>query len=165
MTVVDRRPKGVFSDCGRYRYFLAWPTLVDDDRAALGIFANPSTADTDQVDPTFARWIDYCRRWGYGWAWVCNVRAWRETHPRKVPRDDSVSIGPENWAQITARAREAAIVVCGWGKLGGSAATYALGAIQQAGKTPYALKLNADGSPTHPLFLRASLKPFPMEAP
>jgi hypothetical protein len=34
--------------------------------------------------------------------------------------------------------------------------------IRRAGKTPHALKLNGDGSPAHPLYLRGDLRPFAM---
>lgn len=37
--------------------------------------------------------------------------------------------------------------------------------IRSARKVPHALKLNDDGSPTHPLYLSSKLKPFPMEDP
>lgn len=88
----QRKPRAIFSPCERYRYFLAWPTGRDNDRA-LGIFANPSTATAEKPDPTVTRWIDYCRRWGFGWAFVCNARAWRHTNPKMVP-PDPVGVGP-----------------------------------------------------------------------
>jgi hypothetical protein len=156
-----REPRAVYSPCEKYRYFLAWPTAVDNDRAALGVFANPSTATHMKTDRTVDRWIDYCGRWGYGWAWVCNVRAWRETNPKLVP-PDPLAIGPSNSDEICRAALRAELVVCGWGKLGGCAVAAALAAIRTAGKTPHALKLNKDGSPAHPLYLRTTLTPFPM---
>lgn len=159
---VQRDAKAIYSPCRRYRYFLAWPTGVDNDRAALGVFANPSTATELKPDPTVTRWIDYCGRWGYGWAFVCNARAWRETDPEKVP-DDPLAIGPDNDYQIAHWAAQSDMVVCGWGKLGGWRGSDVLAIIHAAaGKDPHALKLNDDGSPTHPLYLKATLKPFPM---
>lgn len=157
-----REARAVYSPCERYRYFLAWPTGVDNDRAALAVLANPSTATHLKPDPTVTRWIDYCRRWGYGWAWVCNVRAWRETEPKLVPADP-LAIGPDNDYQIAHWAAQAEIVVCGWGKLGGRRGSNVLALIECAGgKRPHALKRNGDGSPTHPLYLRADLRPVPM---
>jgi len=157
-----RWPRAIFSPCERYRYFLAWPTGVDNDRPALGVFANPSTADAQTTDRTIDRWIDYCRRWGFGWAWVCNVRAWRETDPDLVP-PDPLAIGPDNDYHIAHWAAQAEIVVCGWGKLGGRRASDVLAIIECAGgKRPHALCRNQDGSPTHPLYLRADLRPVPM---
>lgn len=157
-----REARAIFSPCRRYRYFLAWPTGVDNDRAALGAFANPSKATALKTDRTIDRWIDYCRRWEFGWAWVVNARAWMETDPELVP-PDPLAIGPDNDYHIAHWAAQAEIVVCGWGKLGGRRASDVLALIDcAAGKRPHALKLNGDGSPTHPLYLRATLKPFPM---
>jgi hypothetical protein len=146
----------------RYRYQLWWPTAVDNDRACLGIFANPSTATADQLDRTLTRWRNYCQAWGYGWSVTANVRAWRETNPKLVP-PDPLAIGPHNATHLAALCKQADLVVCGWGKLGGRRGPEVLRLIREAGKVPHALKLNQDGSPQHPLFLRADLKPFPME--
>lgn len=156
------RPYAYFSDCGLYRYFLAWPTGRPNDRAALGCFANPSKATAEQTDPTVERWLNYCFRWGYGWAWVVNARAWRETDPKLVPPDPE-AIGPETDAFISAAAAQAELVVCGWGKLGGERGAAAQDLIHRAGNVPHALHLNDDGSPGHPLYLPGTAKPFPME--
>lgn len=171
-----RRPHAVFSGCyihggrrpcesacvGRsYRYQLWWPTGVDNDGIALGIFANPSTATAEELDPTLTRWRNYCREWGYGWSVTANVRAWRETNPKLVP-PDPVAIGPDNDRHLLELVLRAALVVCGWGKLGGARGPVVLDLIRSTGKVPHALKLNGDGSPAHPLYLRADLRPEPM---
>jgi hypothetical protein len=159
----DRRaPFDTISPCGLYRYFLAWPTGIDNDRACLGCFANPSTATRDELDPTLRRWLGYCRSWGFGWSWTVNARAWRATDPNDVPKDP-FGIGPDNDAHILRHAAASDVVVVGWGKLGGARGHAVLDLIRRAGRVPHALKLNQDGSPSHPLYLRASLKPFRME--
>lgn len=155
------KPWAIFSPCERYRYVLAWPTGLEDDRYALFVLANPSTATAEQTDPTVARCITYARRWGYGWCRVVNVRAWRETDPSKLPPDPE-AVGPDNWRHIREQADQAAIVVCGWGKLGAARGPATLDVIRSYGITPHALKLNKDGSPQHPLYLRADAVPVPM---
>lgn len=156
-----RTPRAIFSPCGHFRYFLAYPTGLDNDRAALGIFANPSKATAEIRDPTLTRWIGYCRSWTYGWAWLCNARAWVQTDPDSVP-PDPLAIGPDNDYHVAHWSSQAEIVVCGWGKLGGRRASNLLDIIECAAeKRPHALKLNQDGSPTHPLYLRADLQPRP----
>jgi hypothetical protein len=157
-------PWAVFSPCERYRYVLAWPTGLAGDRYALFVLANPSTATAEQTDPTVARCIGYARRWGYGWARVVNVRAWRETDPKKVPADP-LAIGPENRHHITHQVRGAGVVVCGWGKLGGAQGEEALAIIRAAGAMPHALRLNMDGTPSHPLYLPSAAELIPMGAP
>lgn len=173
----ERRASAVFSECtytthrqgcaescvGRlYRYTLRWPTGVDNERNALFVLANPSTADAEKPDPTVARCIEYARRWGFGWCVVVNARAWRATEPKDVPADP-IAIGPRTDEYIRRALRTADLVVCGWGKLGGARGLAVLHLIRGMGKVPNALALNKDGSPQHPLYLSASLNPFPME--
>jgi hypothetical protein len=154
-----RLPWAAFSPCRRYRYLLAWPTGVENDRIALGVFANPSVATPEALDPTLTRWLDYCRRWGFGWSYTGNVRAWRETNPKLVPPDPE-AIGPCNDDWIKFAATRAELVLCGWGKLGGAQGNYTLELLQSVGATPKALKLNADGSPAHPLYLKSTCVPI-----
>jgi len=95
-----RVASGVFSRCEihspcvhpycegrRHRFLLKWPTGLDNNRVALGCFANPSTATPLELDPTLKRWLRYCQDWGYGWSWTVNVRSWRATDPSDVPDD------------------------------------------------------------------------------
>lgn len=171
----QRVPEAFFSACGthggacsseacqgrRYRYTLRWPTGEDNDRECCFVLANPSTASASEVDPTVRRCIAYAKRWGYGWCVVVNVRAWRATDPKAVPADP-LAVGISNDIVIFEAALRAELVVCGWGELGGSQGAVALELIRKAGKLPHALKLNADGSPAHPLYLRNSLEPMAM---
>jgi len=156
----------LYSPCKRYRYALAWPTGRNQHRIALLIAANPSTATEHDTDPTVARWVERCARMDYGWALVANVRAWRETDPAKVPADpEAIEHSPAvNDAFILELAKLSQLVVCGWGTLGGERGTEVLSTLSYDGVRPHALKLNRDGSPTHPLYLSYSLKPFPMRS-
>jgi hypothetical protein len=171
-------PWGSFSDCeehgldceepycdGRkFRYVLRYPTGLDNQRNALAVLANPSSATPDKLDPTITRWVNWCRDWGFGWAVVVNCRAWRATHPKSVPPDPR-AIGDENDLFIREYAETCELVVCGWGKLGGVRGPVVLDLIRSAGKVPHALRQNKDGSPCHPLYLPASCKPFPLIEP
>jgi hypothetical protein len=118
-------PWAIFSPCERYRYALGFPVganrIVPASGTALLVAANPSTATQHQTDPTVARWIERCRRMGFEMAVVANVRAWRETDPKKVPADpQAIEHSPLlNDAFILELARRSELVVCGWGKLGG----------------------------------------------
>jgi hypothetical protein len=171
-----REPRAVFSPCtkhdrpcaeactGRiYRFRLYWPTGLANDRVVLWVLANPSSASATDTDPTVRRCIGYARQWGFGWASIGNVRAWRETDPDLVPRD-STAIGPENEWHLIDMMRGAELIVMGFGKLGGEHGRSVVELVRASGKVPCALKLNEDGSPQHPLYLRATLRPFPMVA-
>jgi len=154
-----RLPEAVFSECQRYRYLLKYPTDVDSGSIVLFALANPSKATAERTDPTVDRCIDYAKRWGFGWCWVVNARAWRATDPDDVPADP-LGIGPENDTWISAAALQAELVVCGWGMLGGARGPIMWKLIKEAGKTPHALQVNGNGSPTHPLYLAKTLLPF-----
>lgn len=170
-----RKPAAYFSACtthgtdctsesciGRlYRFTLYWPTGVDNDRVALFVLANPSTASAEESDPTVTRCINYAKLWGFGWCSIVNVRAWRATDPKAVPEDPR-AIGEPNDQHILSALKFAEVVVCGWGKLGGTRAKRVLELIDFAGSKALALKLNKDGSPAHPLYLASALKPFPI---
>lgn len=176
---MERRPSGIFSPCAAcgtvdlcttaghprqdYRYLLRWPTGVENDWSACFVLANPSTATPFETDPTVARCINYTKHWGFGWCHVANARAWRETDPRKLPKDP-IAVGALNDGYIAAAAGMAQMVICGWGKLGGTRGLVVLDVIRRTGAIPMALKLNQDGSPQHPLYLAANLRPFAMSA-
>lgn len=76
---------------------------------------------------------------------------------------DPLAIGPENDRHITRALRSAELAVCGWGKLADTRGPEVLGVIRDAGHVPFALRLNRDSTPAHPLYLPAALRPFPME--
>lgn len=158
-----QRNECVFSPCRRYRYLLRRVINPTAKRGiCLWLLANPSVADEYDLDPTLRRCADYTERWGFSEMRVVNVRAWIETESDKVPDDES-AWGPDNLAHIMQQADQADLLVCGWGRLGGERALTILEWVKQVAK-PHALRLNQDGSPQHPLYLPAILKPFPLEA-
>jgi hypothetical protein len=126
---------------------------------------NPSTADAEKNDPTVTRCINYAKTWGFEALDVCNLFAWRSTDP-KVLRALPDPVGADNDATIAAAARDAKLVIVAWGanvtaqKLEARARTVLS---MLAPHRPHALALTKDGQPSHPLMLRASLQPFPVE--
>lgn len=167
-----RISSGVFSRCEihsrcllpycegrRHRFLLKWPTGLNNNRVALGCFANPSTATPLELDPTLKRWLRYCQDWGFGWSWTVNVRSWRATDPADVP-DDVLVNSRRNDRCIQQAALQAELIVCGWGKLGGSRGAEVLELLRAQGHVPHALRLNKDNSPAHPLYLPANCRPF-----
>lgn len=155
-------PSCILSPCSRYRYHLRVP-LAGGEGVVLFVLANPSTAvvvDGRLIpDPTVRRCVNYARDWGYRLAIVENARAWRSTNPAEVPADP-LGIGPENDDWIRRSASEANLVVCGWGRLGGSRGPVVLRLVRDAGRIPHALKLTTGGYPQHPVRLRKDAVPF-----
>ncbi|WP_299078010.1 DUF1643 domain-containing protein [uncultured Paraglaciecola sp.] len=144
----------VISDCGCYRYKLErrWSA---DKRAVCFIGLNPSTADANLDDPTIRRCVNYAKSWGYGKLIMVNLFAFRATRPKDM-MDALDPVGSGNDAWIDAAVAEADITIAAWGKHG-SFRDRAKGMIDRHG--PQYLKLNKDGSPAHPLYLKKELQP------
>lgn len=152
-----------FSDDRLYRYNL-YRIWNDAAPILVFVFLKPSTATETRDDPTIKRCIARAMNAGCGGIEVVNLFAWRSTYPTNlVTAPDPV--GPENdRAILQAVGRARCTVICGWGRAGElyDRGKEVLELIRGMGCTPHALKLNADGSPRHPLYLSYKLRPFPI---
>ncbi|MFD2365654.1 DUF1643 domain-containing protein [Pseudoduganella sp. GCM10020061] len=152
-----------FSACGRYRYSLwrYWDTAAP---YCLFLMLNPSTADEVRNDPTIERCERRARAMGFGGLHVANLFAWRSTDPRALLLADD-PVGPGNDRAIVKAAKGAGRVICGWGNdgtlLGRDAQVLAL--LRRSNIEPYALAINKDGSPRHPLYVAYSEDPRPLQ--
>jgi hypothetical protein len=147
-----------FSPCRRYRYSL-WRTWSDVP-PALFVLLNPSTADEVTNDPTVERCERRARMMGFGGLVVCNIFAFRATDPR-VMKAEPKPVGPENDLAILEHARQASIVICGWGTHG---AHLRRGAqvknfLEFNGIKLHLLGLTKDGHPQHPLYIGYDVRP------
>ncbi len=150
-----------FSPCGRYRYTL-WRTWDADAPLVMFIMLNPSTADATRNDPTIRRCIGFARDWGYGGVRVGNLFAWRTPYP-EVLRSVVDPIGRDNDSALRELAEEAELVIAAWGVHG--AWQGRAQAFRQAFPRPlHALGITKAGEPAHPLRLRRTCRPFPMES-
>lgn len=165
VTSGDATRWAVLSRDGRYRYLLArmWDDYLSElpwfERGVqrpLMIFCmlNPSTADGLDDDPTIRKCVGFARRNGCGGILVVNLFAWRETHPKLLPRGPEL-VGPHNeeFIQIALGNPLMAIGVAAWGRLSTrlhrASAPMRVGAqcarrLQCFGKTKH-------GHPRHPL--------------
>jgi hypothetical protein len=160
----------VFSLDRRYRYRLD-RELGGSGPTYVFCLHNPSTASEDQDDPTSRRGVGFARRWGgsrmifvNAWAAVATNTAdlWRMSDP----------VGPDCDKYIFMVAREAAktggFAVAAWGRIKPPrrqhyAAMRRLADVavilRSGGCEVRALGTNADGSPKHPLYIRADAEP------
>ena len=169
----------IFSPCRKYRYTL-WREWgcdlfegdgVNRDRGFVQFIGlNPSTADETKDDPTIRRCIGFSRDWGYGAMVMTNIFAFRATDPEMMKACDSPEtpdLSLENRHHIMNLAREAGIVIAAWGKHGkhmGLGADTLL-CFKQNGLKIHHLGLNGDGTPKHPLYLKATTKPTEFDKP
>lgn len=149
----------VISADGKYRYslFRQWesPAL-----SVTFLMLNPSTADADLDDPTIRRCIGFAKSWGYGKIEVVNLYALRAADPDSlyIAADP---IGPKNASYLADAFRNR--TVCAWGthpkaRAMGSVLEMTMAGI---GVESWCLGTTKDGSPKHPLYLRADTALIP----
>lgn len=156
------RPNVIFSPDRKYRYTLT-RKLGDqpDDRLCAYVLLNPSTADEVRSDPTVTRCLRRAERNNFAWATILNIFAWRSTDPNAL-YEQTDPVGPENDDYIVEECRKADQVICGWGGHGEllDRGKHVLKLLRKAGVRPFALKVNGDGHPSHPLYLSYELEAF-----
>jgi len=126
----------------------------------LIIGCNPSTASAETNDPTISKEIKFATRWGFDYLDKCNIFDWRSTDPLALKKT-AEPVSRINEAYILSAASRCSMVLCAWGKNG---ALQARGArtkrvLLGAGAALFYLRLNADGSPQHPLYLPDDTEP------
>ncbi len=149
-----------FSEDRKYRQLL-W-RIWDNALPLLCVcLLNPSVAAEDESDSTVTRQIERAHRLGCGGLLVVNAYDFVSTDPKYMKSQDMPS-SPENDAAIVKAATRAVdsggMVICGWGGNCTQARHNELVRLLQ-GIPLHALKVNADGSPQHPLYLGYSVQP------
>lgn len=144
------------SDDGLYRYDLArrWA----DGPLALWIMLNPSTADSNQDDPTLRRCMAFTRAWDCGGIAVVNLYAYRSPDPKALTAVDD-PVGPENirylesWLGRTHD--EVRWAIAGWGdKLPAHRPHPPVILMAEKRLRPlYCLGRTKSGRPRHPLYV------------
>lgn len=152
--------RATFSDDLRYRYMLS--RFWGSDPAVTFIMLNPSTGDERNLEATTAGCASRARKWGYGGIVVANLFALISTDP-KVLAKSADPIGPLNNAFIdnlqTLNVHTDGKIICAWGKHGrlNNREQEVLKLLK--GVPLYALDLNKDGTPRHPLHMSHSKEP------
>lgn len=146
----------LLSPCLRYRYLL-WRIWDEDVPPMLWIMLNPSTADAERDDATIRICMGRARRLGYGGIEVVNLFALRATSPQALyttphPISDPADPGRNDW-EIDELIQRRSMIVCAWGQHGWLSARgpAVFTRLKAKGVPLHALKVNADGSPAHPL--------------
>ena len=146
------------SDCRKYRYAL-WRTWDASKPYVMIVGLNPSTADETEDDPTLIRCINFAKSWGYGGVCMANLFAFRATDPSDM-KASSDPVGLENDIWLSNLSEDAGIIVAAWGNDGNHLGRASV--VKAALPNLYCIKMNKSGEPAHPLYLKASLIPVPI---
>lgn len=149
--------QAVFSSCGCYRY--DWHYRWGAGKCVMFIGLNPSVANIQRTDATVRRCIAFAKSWGYGAVRLVNLFSWVDPYPVGM-LSASHPVGADNERYIISGAKESDLIVAVWGN-DGSYQGRDLAVKQMLKGRLNALQLNKNGSPSHPLFLRKDLQPFP----
>jgi hypothetical protein len=151
---------------GGYRYQLTrrWEQHGPD---ALWIMLNPSTADGAVDDPTIRRCRTFSKREGCAGMVIVNLFAARATDPGALTHTRDPD-GPENDRYLRAHLdpghSSVTVAIAAWGShpLTGPAGRDVVSRADALGRELWCLGTTKDGSPRHPLYVRADqpLVPF-----
>lgn len=135
------------SPCGQFRHVI-WRSWGPGS-TVLWIGLNPSTADAQADDPTLRRMIFFSKR-KHGRLLVCNLFERISPDPRVLTQKD---VGEADHYILAAAEDAHRIVVC-WGA---TKFKVRVKEIERLLVRPlYCLGTNKDGSPKHPLYLKAA---------
>lgn len=150
----DQAPSGaVFSDCKNYRYCL-WRIWDPTKPLVMFIGLNPSTANEVSDDPTIRRVKRFAQEWGYGGVYMMNLFAWVTPYPQDLQTGDPLG---ENDAWLTSIALKCEKIIFAWGNF--------KEALERSKKVTamfpdgYALVINQNGTPKHPLYVKSDVVP------
>ena len=103
----------ILSEDNLYRYQLSrvWDTTKP---LLLFIMLNPSTADSNNDDPTIRRLINFCKSWNYGGFYVGNLFAYRTPKPAELKKAN-YPIGSDNKKHIMEMLKKCQKVVYAYG--------------------------------------------------
>lgn len=147
----------IFSNDRKYRYAL-WRTWDDELPEVLFIGLNPSNANEKKDDPTMIRVIGFARDWGYGGVVMMNLFGLVSSKPKVLTQYDD-PVGPDNDLWLNYQVERKCDVIFAWGAF--KHAKKRAETVAKMFQHPKCLGFNKDGSPKHPLFLPANIKPMP----
>ncbi|MEM6686104.1 MAG: DUF1643 domain-containing protein [Bacteroidota bacterium] len=142
----------IFSKNRKHRYALirTWNTALP---MMMCIGLNPSVANEQQDDPTIRRVINFAEKWGFGGVYMCNLFSYITSYPEqlKITKNNS-----KNDFYLKSYAEKSQEVLCAWGrhKAAKERATKVLKMMHHT----TALQINKDGSPKHPLYVKAGVE-------
>lgn len=147
----------LISGCGNYRYWLSrtFKNTIGLKGPALFVMLNPSTADASLDDPTIRRCLGFAKSWGCLGLTVANLYAYRATKPSRLWEIDDPE-GPQNDEWILRLMRDHTHIVGAWGVNAKPERVERFKKLaDDANVRIWCLGTTKNGSPRHPLYIRA----------
>ena len=165
-----------FSSCGCFRITLTRSGLNGflgnkPERTIIFVMLNPSTANSDEDDPTIRRCISFALDTGHDNLVVVNLFPIISPYP-EVLENYAENYGNESllnndyWMRVELIQKDVDMVVCAWGgfPVAGNRAAAVLDLIKGAGHTPMCLGITKAGAPRHPLYIKRGTVPVLYQA-
>ena len=140
-----------FSSDGKYRYAL-WRIWEKDKPLVMFIGLNPSTANATTDDPTIRKVMKFAKRWGYGGVYMMNLYPYITAYPKELQKGN-LETNFKWLAKIDLLCHR---IVFAWGNF---KEAVDIGKQVQRGFKGWALEINQNGSPKHPLYVRGDILP------
>ena len=144
-----------FSPCGNYRYRFG---MGEKGKTLAFLMLNPSIANAEILDPTLTRCWKRAQMLGYTRMEIVNLFALVSTDPKGLYTCED-PVGPDNDRAILEVANNADMLVCAWSNHARFNGREAAVLEMLKGVPKYALKINKDGTPRHPLYVPYSIQP------
>lgn len=139
----------VFSEDRKHRYAL-WRKWDKTKPMCAFIGLNPSTANEATDDPTIRRVKAMAKSWGYGGVYMLNLFSYVSTDPKALLTcEDPIADNDKHLELFGNMSKQ---IVFAWGnfKVNGRDEV-----VKKMFPTSMALQINKNGSPKHPLYVRA----------
>lgn len=147
----DQESNGaIFSECRTCRYAL-WRIWDKSKPLVMFIGLNPSTANESDDDPTIRRVKKFAFDWNYGGIYMMNLFAYITAYPEEIKK--SYNLINDYW--LTKMSLKCNRIIFSWGSFE-EAKERAKEVVRMF--NGYALKINKDGSPKHPLYVKSDIK-------
>lgn len=150
--------KGAHFDIHMKRRFVLWRCWDSSKPMVNFIGLNPSTADENNDDPTIRRCISFAKAWGYGGIKMFNLFTYVTPYPSDLKHDRYPNEKKDDFSWIHMYNDERGPTIFCWGNFRIAQER----ARELSIYFPNALCLgkNQNGSPKHPLYLKADTKPI-----
>ena len=151
-----------FSVFRTYRYAL-W--RIWDEKLPLVLFIglNPSTASADRDDATIRRVRTFSMRWGYGGFYMMNLFALVTPDPKELEKSGNPLGDNDGW--IEEIYPKCGKIIFAWGDFSQAQerSKEVIQMFREKNIQPYALVINKNGSPRHPLYVKSDTIPVLFE--